>query len=275
MPPATKTNLKFEILIATMHRDSLTFLAKMFPQGNYLDYNILIVNQTTEKHILKSTVSTIRVINSFETGLTSSRNLALNNTIGDICLIADDDVEYFKDFDKIIINSFLQEPDASVITYKMKTFEGKDFKLYKTQKKHTKQTVATVNSVVIAFKIEKIKAFNISFNNYFGLGATFKTADEYIFLRDCLAVNLEIQFCNEYILAHEAISSGQDAGSDTLIFARAALYYKYVGILGYLKLCKYLYFLIRHKHFGWAQFLIKLKIGLKGIATYKKLLKNQ
>ena len=40
----------------------------------------------------------IRVINSFEIGLSKSRNLAIKNALGDICIIADDDIEYVEDF---------------------------------------------------------------------------------------------------------------------------------------------------------------------------------
>lgn len=270
-----KTNLKLEILLATMNRNSLDFLVDLFPQGNYLDYNILVVNQTTEANILESTEENIRVINSFEKGLSKSRNLAINNALGSICLLADDDVKYNNDFHDIIVDSFETQKEADIITYKMKNFEGDDFRTYNKRKKHRLSNLNTVNAVVIAFRKNSIRDNNMLFNIHFGLGSTFKTADEYIFLRDCFGAKLNIQFCNEYILSHNAISSGQDSGSDTIVFARAALFHKYSGFFSYLKLYKYLYFLVRKKYISWSQFIPKLKVGLKGITTYKQLLKKE
>ena len=94
MPNTAKKSETLEILISTMHKESLTFLEQMFPEGKYQAYTILIVNQTTNEKQLQSHFPNIRVINSLETGLPQSRNLALKNAIGDICLIADDDVKY-------------------------------------------------------------------------------------------------------------------------------------------------------------------------------------
>ena len=54
MSNATKTNLKLEILLSTMNRTSLDFLTKIFPNGSYKNYNLLIINQTTEDRLLKS-----------------------------------------------------------------------------------------------------------------------------------------------------------------------------------------------------------------------------
>lgn len=275
MNNATKTNLTLEILLSTMHRDSLDFLAALFPNENFKEYKILIVNQTTKTCLLHSNNPNIRVLNVFEKGLTKSRNLALNNTIGDICLIADDDVKYSSNFQKIIIDSFLDNTKADIITYKMKDFEGNDFKSYTTSQWHTLESLKQVNSVVIAFKAENIKSKKICFNPYFGLGSTFETGDEYIFLRDSLKAGANIWFASKYILEHDYNSSGRAAGSDRLVFARAALYYKYSGKLGYLKLCKYLYLIAKDNYISFFNIPKKLKVGLKGIAAYRNIEKAE
>ncbi|WP_034059931.1 glycosyltransferase family A protein [Lacinutrix jangbogonensis] len=275
MSNATKTNLKLEILLSTMNRVSLDFLVKLFPNESFQDYNLLIINQTTGDRLLESKLENIRVINSFQKGLTNSRNLALENATGPICLIADDDAIYHSNFEKSIINSFNSNTDADVITFKMKDLDGNDFKSYTESKWHTIESLRQVNSVVIAFKLKRINDNNLRFNKHFGLGSTFETADEYIFLRDCLKAGLKLWFQSNYILSHDVNSSGKASGSDRLIFARSALFYKYDGIKGYLKLLHYLFLIKRDKLITNKDFFDKLKIGLQGISTYKKLLKAE
>ena len=119
-----------EILISTMNRDNLSFLDKMFVNTNLHDYKILIINQTSEDKLLKSENEHVRVVNSFGYGLTQSRNLAIQHALGDICLIADDDVEYTKDFGDIIKQAFKNYTDASIIKFKIDTFCGNSYKSY-------------------------------------------------------------------------------------------------------------------------------------------------
>lgn len=275
MSNATNYGLKLEILLATMHRTSLDFLTHLFPESNYLNYNILIVNQTTKDKLLHSNYQNIRVINVFEKGLARSRNLAIKNTIGDLCLVADDDVKYKPNFDKVIINAFKNNKNAEVITFKMEDLNGNEFKPYTLQTKHDLETVKTVNSVVIAFKPEVLKRKQVLFNPNFGLGSIFKTGEEYVFLRLCLKRNLKLYFEPKTILAHDYNSSGRDAGSDRLVFARAAIYYKFSGFLGYLKLCKYLYLNSKMGFINRGELIKKFRVGLQGISKYKTLVKQQ
>ena len=270
MSNATKTNLKLEILMSTMHRSSLDFLDSIFPNGSYENYNLLIINQTTKDCLLESNLANIRVINSFNTGLTNSRNLALKNAIGSICLIADDDALYQSNFETIILNSFKNNEKADVITFKMKDLEGKDFKNYTDSKWHDVVSVKQVNSVVIAFNLQAIKTSKVIFNSLFGLGSTFETADEYVFLRDCLKAGLILWFESSYLLSHKINSSGKALGSDRIVFAKSALFYKYSGILGYLRLFKYLFVILNRGFITKQEFLPKFKTGLQGISTYKK-----
>ena len=61
--------------------------------------NYLIINQTDNK---KVDINNPKVITKFEKGLTKSRNMAIDKSIGDIILLADDDVIYNDDYEKII-----------------------------------------------------------------------------------------------------------------------------------------------------------------------------
>ena len=113
----TYTNKDIEILISTQNRDSLSFLENIFPCHQLTTLNILIVNQTSENCLLQSDYQNIRVINSFEKGLSKSRNLALQNASKKIGIIADDDIIFKKNFQDIVIQGFIKFSKSAVIRF--------------------------------------------------------------------------------------------------------------------------------------------------------------
>ncbi|WGD35140.1 glycosyltransferase family 2 protein [Olleya sp. YS] len=274
MSKSSKKDVDFEILVSTMHRTSLSFLKPMFQNLQLEDYHILIINQTTPDKLLESSHDNIRVVNSFERGLPNSRNLAIKHAIGKICLVADDDVIYVNNLSNIILEAYQKYTDADIVTFKMTDFDGNEFRDYKPTVIHDKKSIFTVNSVVITFNRDSLINQLVEFNPNFGLGAEFKTANEYVFLRNALKSNLKLYFQPKIILSHPAFSSGQDSASDTLIYARAALFYKYSGSLAYFRLIKQLYLLIQLKQLKAKLFLPKFKVGRSGISRYKQLLKE-
>nr|WP_315145901.1 glycosyltransferase family A protein [uncultured Flavobacterium sp.] len=262
-----------EILIATKNRDNLDFLALMFPFASFSNFNILIINQSKDT-VLSSDFETVRVINVDEKGLSKSRNLAIKNASKKICLIADDDVVYFSNFDHEIISAFNQNPKASIITFNHQRI-GKE-KPQHTSKKvysHSKKTIENVCSIEIAFQLNAIKNNNICFDENFGLGSYFETAEEYLFLRDAIKLKLNVIFSPFVIVSHPLLSSGEDQGSDRVLFARAALFYKTKANLAYIWLLKYVFFLVRYDYIGWNECVEKYKTGLSGIRKYKELVK--
>jgi len=272
MIKAENTETDFEILLSTMNRTSFSFLEEMFPNDTHLNYNILIINQISKGKNLKSEFNNIRIINSYEKGLSRSRNLAMGNAKGSICLFADDDVKYKSGFKEIILNAFKVYDDAGVVTFQMTDDKGELFKEYPNVVKHNKRTINTVNSVVIALNRKKVIENNIFFNKNFGLGSTFETADEYIFLRSVLRKEMKIYFEPKILLEHPNFSSGSAVASDKILYARSAVFYKYNGVITYLKLGWYLFLLIKNNKIKSNQFIKKYKQGLKGIKEYKSLL---
>ena len=262
-----KNNL--EILISTTKKNNLDFIKKIFFENGKDNYPILIINQS--ENTLSSNKDNIRIINSKSRGLSNSRNIALENSFEKYCLFADDDIIYKKGFYKHIVEEFEQNKKADIITFMMEDENGNLFKQYKNQTKHDKKSIREVNSVVIAFKRHAIIENNIKFDPLFGLGGTFETGDEYIFLRDCLDKNLNIFFCKKTILKHNSVSSGKLAFKDENIFARAAIFHKFYGYLSYLKLIHHIYLLKKKNLINYNQMINKFSVGLKGIKKFKSI----
>jgi glycosyltransferase involved in cell wall biosynthesis len=270
MSNVNNKNISLEILISTKDRDNLDFLNNIFVNYNAHSIPILIINQTQNLNFSCPHSDNINLINVNEIGLSKSRNLAIANAKADICLLADDDIVYENNFESIILNAFNLNPSADIITFKMNDFKGNSFKDYPIIKKHNKKSLSFVNSVVIAFRRNSIISNKVFFDENFGLGSTFQTADEYVFLRNALNLNLNIVFHNEVILSHPVDSSGKDVASDRILFAKGALFYKYYNILSFLKLIHYLYLMLKFKYISLGQVINKYLIGVKGIIKYIK-----
>ncbi|WP_299767519.1 glycosyltransferase family A protein [uncultured Dokdonia sp.] len=265
-------SVPFEIIIATMFRTDLSFLEAMFPNGDYSHYPILIINQTDAERQLHSNENNVRVINTEERGLPQSRNMGIRNAIGDVCLVADDDVLYVDNLESIILNGYKTYPDAAVITFQLVNTKGTLFREYPDVIQHDKESFKTVNGVVISFKKDILLNTNTLYNPHFGLGTIFNGANEYVFMKNVLKAQLPAYFVPEIILKHPDMSSGQDLGSDRLLFLRGALAYKYYGVLSYLWVIKYVFFLMRHKYIKANDAFAKAKTAFSGIKKYKQLL---
>jgi glycosyltransferase involved in cell wall biosynthesis len=262
-----------EILISTKNRNSLDFLALMFPFAHFSKFNILVINQSTE-NTLKSDFKTVRVINVNERGLSKSRNLAIKNASKQLCLIADDDVVYFSNFDSQIVTAFDQNPKASIITFNHQRL-GKNQPHHSSKEvyAHSKKTIENVCSFEVVFRLKDIKEYAIVFDENFGLGSYFETADEYLFIRDAIELKLSVLFCPFIVVLHPLFSSGDYQGSDTILFARGALFYKTRANLAYIWILKYVFFLIRKDYIKWYEGVGKYKTGLSGIRKYKEQVK--
>jgi len=267
-----QNNLKLEILISTMHKESFTFVEKMFPFQEFENLNILIINQTEIGKELHSTFPNIRVVNSYEKGLSKSRNLAIQNAVGDTCLIADDDVEYLPNFEETVKNAFIKFSGAAIIRFKINTFSGEDYKHYPIASKrlYRKKDIENTSSIEIAFKREVISN-KIYFNTQFGLGSYFTCGEEYLFLKETLKQKKEVYFENTAIVKHSVESSTSNMASDQFVKAQAALYYHDYKVLSYLYLAKFIYFLLRKGIIPFKLFLTKYKKGIEAITLYKKL----
>ena len=269
MSKVINKNIALEILIATVNRDSLDFLKAMFSKVNLQDYTILIVNQTTKEKLLKSDNPKLRIINSFEKGLSKSRNLAIENAIAPICLLADDDVVFIPGFEEKIRKAHSKHK-AEIITFQTETTEGNLYWKYpKKSTVHTDFITRKTLSIEITFKREGLKT--LRFNEDFGLGAKFEDAENYIFLSEAKKRGLGMFFVPETLSVHPPISSSDEVESDRLLYAKSAVSsYKY-GKKAYLWVLKFVFFLFRKKYISASEIKHKLNVGFGAIKDYQKI----
>ncbi|RRO16452.1 glycosyltransferase family A protein [Flavobacteriaceae bacterium 14752] len=262
---------KVEFLISTMHRTDLGFLDSIFKNIDFNSIPILIVNQTSKHKNLVSHKSNIRVINSYEKGLSKSRNHALNNAIGEICFIVDDDVEYLPGALNTVLKAYEDYPDAAFISFQFLTKNGKVETLY--QKKSGLQNNLLhkqhLHSFEITLKPEVLLESNIQFNTCFGIGALFHSGEEQVLRDDVVRKGHKVFYVNKPIVKHLDIFSVAKEGSKEFTRTITAVKYRLHKNLIYLWLLRYIWQLFKRKVIKLAQTKQIWTYGVKAVSDYK------
>jgi glycosyltransferase involved in cell wall biosynthesis len=194
--------------------------------------NTLIINQQREVFTDRLTDS---FINTDERGISKSRNMALRYADGDICYIADDDLQFVDDATLIVKAAHESHPDADVVIFPL-CYDQSLLEL----KKHLpsyfplKIRLLGVSSCEVSFKTKAVKDANVSFDERFGLGSYYPSGEENIFLIDCVDKGLKIVFSDEYIAMHPKFSSGTIYANDLQIRTKGAILARSFGKLSYL-----------------------------------------
>ncbi|KAF2331607.1 glycosyltransferase family 2 protein [Flavobacterium nitrogenifigens] len=254
-----------EILISTMNQNSLDFLVPMFPYSHFSSFSILIINQTQKEKILTSDYFNVRVINSFEKGLAKSRNLALENALGKILVIADDDVVYKEGFAIKIIDVYNKFPKAAVINFEAENLDGSLIKKYPSDSKANLNIFDVLNSSSIEMTLNKkiINESKVSFDENFGLGAVFEMGEEAIFLSDLKAKQKQLVFEPQIIVIHKNQTSSEKKSIDDKYYIQGALFSRIFKK-------KYLFWLYVKLFFDLKQNNIKFKNVKRLVAIAKK-----
>lgn len=262
-----------EILVSTMNRNSLDFLIPMFPFCHFSHFSILIVNQTEENKLLVSDFPSIRVINSFEKGLSKSRNLALKNAIGKIVLIADDDVIYMNDFDTKIIQAYNQYDNKAVISFCIEKPNGLLFKKYSPNAKKNLSLMELFNVLSIEISLNKLilDKLGITFDENFGLGSEFQMGEEAVFLSDIKNKNQRIAFVPSVIVIHSEISSTEKIDFSKRYYVQGAFLTRVLKEDYFMGLATKLFFDVKQKKLNLNQIPAAIKNANQGKMDYNKL----
>lgn len=155
----------------------------------------LIINQYKDK----TNVSYKNIIDKKEKGLSKSRNEAIKNVKTDIILLADDDISYNTNYNKILINAYNKYEKADIICFYVESQNKKR----KIKKMHTGKVgyirAMKIASFEISFKKSSIINHNLKFDENYGAGTRINRGEEQIFLYEALKQGLKIVFVNQKI----------------------------------------------------------------------------
>ena len=105
---------QIEVLISAMHQKD----DAIFERTN-IKTDALLINQCdrNQKYSIEKQFGTQRIISTTQMGLSKSRNMALDNAHGKICLICDDDEVLVDNYEKLIIDAFEENPQYDILCF--------------------------------------------------------------------------------------------------------------------------------------------------------------
>lgn len=180
--------MTLEVLMSCMHQsdDSLV-------HNSHLVGNVLMINQCDhEDYVEYKHISGIsRMISTKDRGLTRSRNMAISNATGDVCLVCDDDEVFVPGYEEAILTAYRDYPQADIIIFKMAnrppSFPDHVMRLRfpKTMK---------VSSWQISFRRDRLLKSGVRFDELLGAGTGNGAEEELKFLLDSERAGLVIYY---------------------------------------------------------------------------------
>jgi len=193
-----------EVLISTIGNGIFkTPQILLSPQKN-VKYLVVHQIENSNKYSYPDTLyrDDVKILPVKGKGLTKSRNIALKNATGEICIIADDDVSYKPSYFQSII-SIYRKYDIDIGLFMINTEEEREYKKYPKDIKLIKISDRhSVSSVEITFKRKSILSSKVLFDERFGLGSWLNGGGEQFFVYDALKSGLSVIFFPYYIVNH-------------------------------------------------------------------------
>jgi glycosyltransferase involved in cell wall biosynthesis len=232
--------MKLEVLVSCMHQKDDALVARSNITGN-----VLVINQCdTEDYKEYPTKKGIaKIYSTCERGLTKSRNMAIEKSDADICMLCDDDEVFCDDYAQKIICAYKNFPQADVIIFKM---VNRPCSLGNAPKRIKFPKTMKVSSWQISFKKESLIKTGVRFDPLLGAGTGNGAEEELKFLLDCQKAGLKIYFVPQEIASVGQTQSTWFSGFNEQFFINRGATTRY--ILGFFPACLYAIYYIIKKH---------------------------
>lgn len=236
--------MKFEILLSCMNLQDEDIIER-----SGITSDILIVNQCGSDGYTeyKKNGKNVRIFSLNDTGLTKSRNFAIQRSTADICLLCDDDEVFSRNYEEGILDAYRNIPEADIIIF--------DIGNQKTGQKGFPKKLGYfdlmhVASWQISFRRKSLVDNHISFDERMGAGSGNGAEEEFKFLTDCRKKGLAIYYVPFVIADVAQTKSTWFKGYDEEFFINRGNTTRY--IMGYFPALLYAaYYSVRkRKQFG-------------------------
>ena len=251
---------------------NLTSIEELCVKEKNIKDHVIIVNQNLNHKCNDKTYfdesNDIKMVTYTEKGISKSRNRLLTNSKNGIGIITDDDITFVPDYTTLIEKVYEENPTADIITFNIKIGDkiiGSD-----KQFKHNQISIFSICSCQISLKINSIKDKSISFDESFGIGSSFSSGEENIFLNDCLAKGLNIIHVPILLCEHPDENTTGEKWDVRLVKSKGAFSYrilkKFYFIIGiYFMFFKHSYY---KKQLSIVEF---IKFFIEGKNEYKNM----
>lgn len=182
----------FEVLCATMNQTDFSKTTQMHIEGD-----VLFANQADRFDYREegSESGTARMITTSERGVGKNRNLLLMFADAEICLMADDDVEYLPGYKDGILRAFEETKDADIIIFGLEASVSSAQRkppVIREKKRLLRYSKNPYGGPRIAFRLDSVRKANLWFTLLFGGGCRYPSGEDSIFLTDARKKGLHV-----------------------------------------------------------------------------------
>lgn len=213
---------KFEHLVSSMYEKDFSVL-----EESSIEADALLVNQCdmdSQENISHGDAHW-RMIRTTERGLSRSRNMAIRNARGEICLVCDNDECFAAGYVEKILTAYEKYPMADVIIFDIGN-QPKRIKKIAHQMKYFE--LLRVSSWQISFRRNSLLEKQIVFDERMGAGTGNGAEEEVKFLMDCYRAGLKIWYVPEVIADLRENESTWFHGFDDKFFENRGMTTRYI-----------------------------------------------
>lgn len=184
--------MKFSLLLPTLGNrvQELHRLFTSIEDQTYKNLELIVVTQdnhdTVSEIIKKHSIENVKHIRIEQKGISVSRNAGLPYVTGDILTFSDDDGWYAPNAFETV-KKYIEKYNPDVATFKHMDPDRKEYtKSYPEEKKikFSKMNTLQQASLDIYINIKKVTDYKIGFDERFGVGSTYNSGEENIYLMD-------------------------------------------------------------------------------------------
>lgn len=181
---------KVQVLVVTMNQSGFDLFDRM-----RLHTDVIFANQNAAMgyQCEKRGKCSLEMITTMTKGVGINRNIALSLSQGDFLLIADDDIEYTNDYEKIVLDAFSSISDADGIIFNIDTVGAISHRRQNERIKRIRwYNALNYGAARIAVKRTSIMREGIFFNHNFGGGCIYSAGEDVLFVVDMLKHGLKL-----------------------------------------------------------------------------------
>ncbi len=260
--------MSVEVLASVMHQDMAVLAEQM-----QLDSDAVIINQCDCLGCseMEYRGHRVRFFSFPERGVGRSRNAAIERADGDICLFADEDIEYEAGYAKAVEQEFAGNPRADMILFNIEVEESRRTYHITERKRVHWYNCGRYGAVSFAVRRESLRRSGVRFSLLFGGGARFSNGEDSLFLKEFMDKGCRVYTAPVTIGRERAgKSSWFDGYNERFFHDRGVLYHYLYGVMA---LPFSLRFLLAHRGTLCEQVALRQALGWmkEGIGEGKRL----
>lgn len=182
------------VCISCMHQHDVSIVTRTRVQTDAVVVNQCDKNETEEYDFVNDMgkVCHVKFISTTQRGLSKSRNMAIDNAEGDICLICDDDEELCNDYEQTILSGYDLYRAADLLMFDIDRKDRTAHIATSGEGEVTFRGILRTSSLQISFKKKSIVQKGVRFDEMMGSGTGNGAGEENKFLLDCRRAGLKL-----------------------------------------------------------------------------------